>query len=67
MGWAVYQSAVEDHVIPEADLREHERSAKCQCMPTATPWHGKNIYVHNSWDGREIRERAEDYAAMGKN
>ena len=67
MGWAVYKSAVEDNVVPEDDLREHEISCGCRCMPEPRQWHGHMVYIHRAWDGREITEQAEVYAAAGRN
>lgn len=43
------------HVIPLNDLREHEEAVTCPCEP----WMDGEIIIHNSWDGREITERAK--------
>lgn len=56
--WAVFKLAAEDHVSPINDLREHTKSSTCRCMPMACPWQGKVIWVHHTWDGREITEGA---------
>jgi len=67
--WAVYQSAIEDHVTPIDDWREHELSQRCRCVPMACPWQTKTIWVHHSWDGREIGEgaRLEAFSGAGMN
>lgn len=43
------------HVIPLADLREHEPSPDCWCRPTVDD----GVVQHNSMDGRERYERGE--------
>lgn len=43
------------NVIPLNDLREHEEAVTCPCEP----WMDGEIIIHNSWDGREITERAK--------
>jgi len=48
------------HVLPVADLIEHERAADCVCGPTETEiyrWDGTKTraYAHMSLDGREHR------------
>jgi hypothetical protein len=55
------------HVVPINDLREHSIDARfpCECLPEEQFVEGGGVViVHNSWDGREITERAED-AAFG--
>lgn len=44
------------HVMPVEDLKEHECSLSCSCQPRVSG----EVVVHNSWDGREILERAVD-------
>lgn len=56
MSWRV-QGPPPVHVYPLNDLREHETAgAQCPCMPT--PLDDGMVIVHNSFDGREILERA---------
>lgn len=50
------------HVMPVNDLIEHE-DHDCACLPTTEPVKRDNgsmgwVVVHNSFDGREVRERA---------
>jgi hypothetical protein len=54
------------HVIPINDLRPHEESLACPCRPRRNVGQ-PNVVVHNSFDGREIVERAADYAEAGVN
>lgn len=52
----------ERHVVPTADLIEHEANEDCTCGPTPelvkhddgtdAGW----IYIHHSLDGRELHE-----------
>jgi hypothetical protein len=46
---------VEQHVIPEGDLRLHLMGPKCWCNPKQD---GSSI-IHNSADNRELYERGE--------
>lgn len=41
------------HVVPVADMREHEMSPECWCNPRITE---EGVVVHNSMDGREKYE-----------
>jgi hypothetical protein len=56
------------HVYPVNDLKEHDvESRYCSCRPKLEEVEGGMVVVHNSWDGREIREQAEDHAfGIGK-
>ena len=53
------------HVLPLNDSGPHSESSLCSCHPTVlkekliTGGIGV-VVVHNSWDGREITERAID-------
>lgn len=40
------------HVVPLNDIREHEDSDKCWCMPRLED----GVWIHNSMDGRELLE-----------
>lgn len=46
------------HIIPENDLREHEWSEHCWCMPTRDE-EEPNAVIHHSMDGREKIENVE--------
>lgn len=49
------------HVMPVNDLKVHEKSRACACTPKVEIVEGGNeVVIHNSWDGREILERAVD-------
>lgn len=49
------------HVKPVNDLSPHRDSADCPCRPRVEQVEGGGIVVvHNSFDGREITERAVD-------
>jgi hypothetical protein len=52
------------HVLPVNDLRPHEETRWCPCRPSLErPVEGAGVVVvHNSWDGREITERAISHA-----
>jgi hypothetical protein len=43
--------AVFTHIVPLNDLEEHELTPDCPCQPAFD--RGENIFVHNSFDGRE--------------
>jgi hypothetical protein len=50
-------------IVPEGDLQSHTASEHCTCKPIASDVYDEDgvyshtVYVHNSWDGREFRER----------
>lgn len=47
------------NVIPVDDLKAHIESPDCACGPRVTCYdNGNRVIVHNSYDGREITERA---------
>lgn len=51
------------HVYPVNDLENHltEEGSQCPCRPTLKiEDSGDLIFVHNSWDGREIWEQLLD-------
>jgi len=51
----------DQHVYPLNDLREHITDGPgCPCEPRIEVISANLIYVHNSWDHREIVERAID-------
>ncbi len=59
-------------VVPLHDSRRHRRSTECWCQPTvewtdestALPYANGPLVIHNSADGRELRERRGE--ATGK-
>lgn len=53
------------HICPENDLREHvtDDGCLCPCLPVRH-WEELNVWVHNSYDGREVREVLERALAM---
>ena len=48
------------HVLPVDDLKPHEESSTCKCEPRIEIVEGGMLVVHNSWDGREWVEKAND-------
>lgn len=51
------------HVLPIGDLEEHEETTTCKCEPNIIKENGELIVVHNSFDGREGVEWANDILA----
>lgn len=50
------------HVLPVDDYVDHaQHGTRCLCKPSAEVVEGGLIISHNSWDGRELYERAEAY------
>jgi hypothetical protein len=52
--WEVY------HISPVNDLKEHRESYICHCLPEVKHENGNMIVVHNSFDGREGIEWANE-------
>jgi hypothetical protein len=48
------------HILPESDLKQHEQSSMCSCMPLIKDEEFCVLVVHNSWDGREGLEMAKE-------
>ena len=47
------------HVMPVNDLMEHTNDdSECPCKPKVIVEGANLIYVHNSWDKRELTEQA---------
>jgi hypothetical protein len=46
----------EIHILPIADLREHEESAGCWCCPKIEKETHRDLIIHNSLDRREVYE-----------
>jgi len=40
-------------IIPLNDLKPHEESTTCECMPQVIFENGEMIVIHHSFDGRE--------------
>jgi hypothetical protein len=57
------------HVYPLNGLRTHDtESRECSCGPKVEVYSfGQAVIVHNSYDGREITERAEAYVERAIN
>jgi hypothetical protein len=47
------------HVIPVGDLKEHISAKDCHCQPYQSPDQPK-LWIHNSFDGRELLEFNEE-------
>jgi hypothetical protein len=56
------------HLIPENDEHEHveDPGGMCPCLPVrdATPGLADTLWLHNSYDGRELREVVERALTM---
>lgn len=48
------------HVLPINDIEEHQESTTCHCHPAIQEESGTMIIVHNSFDGRELVEDANN-------
>lgn len=49
------------HVIPNADLIEHEKTGECVCGPEVTDLdEDKKLFMHASLDGREHANSSND-------
>jgi len=46
------------NVMPVNDLRPHSESPACECRPRVEQAGEGSVVIHNSWDGREVFERA---------
>ena|SRR5690606_23827798 len=44
------------NIIPVNDLKEHIENSTCGCNPKVEFENGEMIIIHNSYDGRELRE-----------
>ncbi len=57
------------HVYPVNDLKEHNTESRlCECRPRIEKHGEGTVVIHNSWDDREITERALDHAfEQGRN
>ncbi len=50
------------HVMPLADLRDHDAHPQCWCHPTEDP-ECPGLFVHHSMDGREGFESGDRQAS----
>lgn len=48
------------HVLPVNDEREHQELTTCHCNPRVIEENGELIVIHNSFDGREAVEWANE-------
>lgn len=49
------------HILPVNDIKEHDESSVCNCEPkTEIQENGDILIVHNSYDGREAIEMANE-------
>lgn len=48
------------HIYPINDTKEHEMSTTCKCDPTVEIQYGEDIVIHNSFDGQEGVELANE-------
>ena len=52
MGWEVFEVLSGVHVVPRSDSKPHQCNEYCDCGV----YFEKGIYVHNSYDERELTE-----------
>jgi hypothetical protein len=45
------------HVIPRADMIDHEETTDCICGPRVEDTNLQTLVTHHSLDGREFREK----------
>jgi len=48
------------HIIPINDIKEHDELSTCECCPSLEFENGEMIFVHNSFDGRELNEQTNE-------
>ena len=48
------------HILPVNDLKQHEESTTCECLPSVEFENGEMLVIHNSFDGRENKEYDKD-------
>lgn len=54
-------------ILPIDDLKEHEEKSTCPCGPRVEVVEGGNmVCIHNSYDGREAVEWANEIFKSGK-
>jgi hypothetical protein len=53
------------HVLPNNDLQEHKESSICGRNPTIETYpNGNVVIIHNSYDGREGLEMANEILGL---
>ena len=55
------------HTIPRGDWAPHEESVACPCGPRVHCYRDGMHVIHHAWDGRDILERALDWAFTATN
>lgn len=45
------------HILPIGDLKDHEESSTCECMPKVITENGTMICIHNAFDNRVFIEQ----------
>jgi hypothetical protein len=48
------------HILPRNDSDIHEETSVCKCEPSVKITEGGVLIVHNSFDGRELIEQANE-------
>lgn len=48
------------HIYPNNDIKEHDFATTCECQPNVIEESGELICIHNSYDGREGLEMANE-------
>lgn len=48
------------NILPRNDLKPHEETTVCECIPKVVFENGEMIIIHNSFDGREAVEIANE-------
>ena len=48
------------NVLPRNDIKEHTEDSTCECSPRTYFENEELIIVHNSYDGREVVEMANE-------
>jgi len=48
------------NIIPRNDLKQHSEDSTCNCEPRIIEESGELIIIHNSYDGREAVEMANE-------
>lgn len=54
--WIIQDDDGVKHVMPDKDTKAHLVGVECPCDPVEN----EGVFVHNSWDRREILEQAVD-------
>ena len=54
------------HITPENDIKDHEQSSLCECDPEVQKINNSALVIHNSFDGREAVEWANEILRIKK-